>query len=408
MNLKEQRAAALKAANVIVDAAKADGNRGLTPEEVTEVETKSAEIKAFDERIQNQIETDAIVDGLKNLDVLEAQEESNMGAKSLGDHFVKSVGASLAGKAGTRFEVAAPEYKAASDVHIRPDSLVPAVTTIDTRITEGPRRRLTIEDLLGSESISGNALTYFVEGALEGDFEYVAESGLKPTMHFGDPTAVTEALAKIAGLIRESDELLEDLPFFKSAIDGRLLYQLGLFIENALLNGTGTGGQIRGLLNRVGIQTETALDNTDNADAIYRAITKVDLGSGYSADGVVISPADYQKQRLAKDGNGQYFGGGFFSGQYGNGGIIEQPPLWGLRTVVTPAIAEGTVLVGSFGQGGSVISKGGVRVAADNGGENFDHNRVTVRAERRLLLAVRKPSAFVKVTTSDVDPVVAA
>ena len=395
--LAEQREVAFKDAQALIEKVKA----GET-DFVKDAEAKVAEVKALDEKIKAIADGEAVVKGLANLEVIEAQEQTE-GAKSLGDHFVKTAGPALAAKAGSRFEVGSPEFKAADDVNVSGTVFAPAVTTVDTRIVEGTRRRLTVEDLLGSETISGNALTYFIEGALEGDFANVAEGVKKAQLHFGDATAVTEALNKVAGFIKESDELVEDLPFLKSAIDGRLLYQLGLYIENQLLNGLGTGGQIRGLLNRVGIQTETSVGAADNADAIYRAISKTELGSGLSADGIAINPADYQKLRLSRDANGQYFGGGFFAGQYGNGGIIEQPPLWGLRTVVTPAIAAGTVLVGAFGQGGSVVSKGGVRVDVTNtDGEDFIHNRITVRAERRLLLAVRKPSAFVKVTTSDV------
>ena len=42
--------------------------------------------------------------------------------------------------------------------------------------------------------------------------------------------------------------------------------------------------------------------------------------------------------------------------------------------------------------------KGGVRVEATNThADNFTNNKVTVRAEERVALAVRYPAAFVKV-----------
>ena len=153
------------------------------------------------------------------------------------------------------------------------------------------------------------------------------------------------------------------------------------------------------LLNRSGIQTETVSAAGDEADALFRAITKVSTATGLTADGILISPADYQKLRLSKDSNGQYFGGGFFSGQYGQGGVQEQPPLWGLRTVVSPAVSVGTAVVGAFTQGATVYRKGGVRVESTNShASDFTSNLVTIRAEERLALAVRKPAAFVKVT----------
>ncbi|ROP78321.1 HK97 family phage major capsid protein [Frigoribacterium sp. PhB107] len=401
MGLKEQLAAARKDAGEFIARLKADGHE-VTDEELAEARTKSDLVKALESRVERQ---DALK-GFEGLGAVDETPQNEAPARSLGEHFAKAVGDTLRiarGKKG--FSVSAPEFKAATDAQSIPTVVAPALTTIDTNIVTGVRRRLTVADLLGSETISGNALTYFVEGALEGDFATVAELGKKPQLHFGDPTPVTEALAKIAGFLKESDEILEDVPWLVSAINNRLLYQLGLVEENQLLSGTGTGGNIRGLLNRSGLQVITAANRTDNADALFRAITAVGLNGGIEADGLVINPADYQTLRLSKDGNGQYFGGGFFAGEYGQGGIVQQPPVWGLRTVVTPAIAQGTALVGAYGQAASVIRKGGVRVETTNSDvDDFEYNRVTVRAEERLALAVRRPAGFAKVTLSSAAP----
>ena len=400
MGLKEQLAAAKKDAREYIDRLKADGHE-VTDAELAEAKQKSDLVKELAGKVERQ---DALkgFDGLGHVD---EDPEPIRGAKSLGDHFVKSVGDQLRGKKGTRFSVAAEEFKAADDVHVTPSAFGPVLTQVDTNIVTGVRRRLVVADLFGLETVTGNAITYFVEGALEGDFQTVAENGQKPQLHFGDPTPVTEALKKIAGFTKESDEILEDLPWYVSVINGRLVYQLGLMEENQLLAGNGTGTNIRGVLNRSGIQTEAAADRNDNADAIFRAMTKVSTGSGLDADGIVIHPLDYQALRLKKDNNGQYMGGGFFAGEYGNGGITMQPPLWGQPTVVTPAIAQGTALVGSFKQAGAVLRKGGIRVESTNTNEDdFTNNRVTIRAEERANLAVRRPSAFVKITLSSAAP----
>lgn len=403
MNLKEKRAAALKAAQAIVDAAK---GRDMTDEEQTALDGHVSEVKSLDAQIAKAEKSSELIKSIGELaPEQEIEAPSQVHAKSLGEWFVKNAGEKLKGVSGSKFTVAAPEFKAASDVTVTGGNggvWGPVLTDVDRNIVTGVRRRLTIADLLGTEAISGSAITYFVEGALEGDFTTVAEGGQKPQLHYADPTAVTEALTKLAAFIKESDELSEDLPFLATAINGRLLYNLGLFEENQLLSGNGTGTNIRGILNRTGVQTEaaaTADDGKDNADAMFRAITKVSTGSGLDADGIVLNPADYQSFRLSKDGNGQYFGGGFFAGEYGNGGITVQPPLWGLRTVVTPAITAGTALVGAFAQAGSVIRKGGVRVESTNSNDDdFTNNRITIRAEERIALAVRRPSGFVKVT----------
>lgn len=403
MNLKQQREAALSAAREIAERAKADGNRGMTEAELAEVDQHLAKADDLATQIKTADEAQARMKRLSEIKDPEADERPSVEAKTLGEFYVKSVGDRLseAKAQGGRFSVSAPEFKAAADTQLV-GSVFDAVTTqVDTNIVPGNRRRLTVADLLGQGSLAGNAITYYVEGALEGDFTTVAEGAQKPQIHFADPTAVTETLKKIAAFIKESDEMVEDLPFLVSSINNRLLYQLGLFEENQILNGNGTGTNLTGLLNRSGIQTLGA--GTDaaagNADQIFRAITAVQTGSGFDADGIIIHPTDYQTLRLSKDANNQYFGGGMFAGQYGNGGISMQPPLWGLNTVVTPAIAAGTVAVAAFKATKTLYRKGGVRVESTNSNENdFTNNKVTVRAEERVALADRVPAATVKVT----------
>ncbi|VXB25084.1 HK97 family phage prohead protease [Arthrobacter sp. 9V] len=404
--LKEQREAAAEKARAIAEGAKA-AERALTSDEVGQIRSFVEEIKAFDEQIKSAMDADQLLASIGAMPESEKKNADGTEILSLGHHFVKHAHGALLSAKGSRFDIAAPEFKAASDSHLvttTGNGLI--IPEIDTNIVRGFRERLTIADWLGSGTLTSNAISYFVEKAtVEGAFTTVAEGGAKPQLHFPDYDKVTETLAKIAGFIKISDEMTEDAAFLVTEIENRLLYQLRLFEEAQLLNGNGTGTNVRGILNRSGVQTEAAANNTDNADAIFRGLTKVQTATGLTADGIVINPIDYQKQRLAKDGNGQYFAGGFFAGQYGNGGILQDPPLWGKNTIVTSAIAAGTVLVGAGKQAATVYRKGGVRVEGTNThGDDFTNNMVTIRAEERLALAVRQPAAFVKVTLSNAAP----
>ena len=66
---------------------------------------------------------------------------------------------------------------------------------------------------------------------------------------------------------------------------------------------------------------------------------------------------------------------------------------------VTPAIAAGTALIGAFGSQAQVFERGGTRVEASNSHQDFFiKNLVAIRAERRLGLAVYRPSAFITLT----------
>lgn len=414
----EQREALIKAARGIAEKAKSE-SRDLSLEEANEIKEKGAEVERLNENIKAAAESNALLASLGPLPTPEAEERQKGRAfGSLGEFAVTSLKTGLqrikerngGTVVSTGYDFDASVMKAAGDAH-------QVVTTgegflqpqIDQNIVHQHVERPTIASWLGAGAIDNTSLKYLVERAFDsatgGNFDYVAENARKPGITFPGYDEVTESLKKVAGWIRISDEMAEDTPFLVSEINNRLLYQLLMFEENELLNGTGTGSSIRGILQRSGLQTETAADSTDNLDALYRALTKVQLGTGLTADGVVMHPLDYQALRLSKDGNGQYLAGGPFLGQYGQGGVIMQPPVWGQTPIVTTAIPQGTALVGAGKQAATVYRKGGIQVAASNDvGEDFLYNRYVVRAEVRELLAVYKPSAFVEVTLSSTAP----
>ena len=271
----------------------------------------------------------------------------------------------------------------------------------DQRVVDvASMRDLAIRNLFGAETISGNALKYFILGAKEDNSApapgSVNEAAAKPQFHIVTSSA-TVTLQKIAGWFYETDELLEDNAFLKSAIDNRGLFELDAAINKYLLTT---------LLATSGLGTATyAHGGTVSADDIFKAMMTVKGASNLNADAIIINPADYQRLRLLKDGTGgtvgQYYGGGYFYGPYGNGQTAQQPGLWGLNTVITSDVTAGTVLVGAFKQGASVITKqgGGARVEVVTGDhDDAIYNRVTVVVEERLGLATRIPAAFVKIT----------
>ena len=325
--------------------------------------------------------------GTKHVDKEDEPEKEE--CKSLGDYVAKIV--KETGKKSTdRFNIVAPEYKSAAPMGL-PSSFVAPLADVDTRIVEGYRRPLLIADLFSTERISGTALTYFVESAtVEGSPAKVTQGNKKPMMSFGDASPKTVPLDKIAAYMKESTELIEDAPWLADAINGRGMYMHELAVEDYLLDT---------LSKTSGIGTSDDL----TAEGIFKAMMTVQTTSGFAADAIVINPSDYQTLRLAKDQNGQYYGGGYFYGPYGqNAAVAEQPPLWGLRTVVTSAVPQGKCYVGAFKMGGSIAKKAGVSVNIANTNEDdFIKNLVTILIEERLALAVRRPAAFVEITAED-------
>lgn len=410
MNTKQERDNLIKASLQMIEAAEKRGD-GFTDDERDTLKSNEARLAEIKSEIERADEDSALLAQFKGF----APEggsgtDSGSGAKaySLGDHFVKSVGDDYLARIGQKgATISAPEFAkdlsatdtiAVGDSESWPDG-VPILTDYDRTIIKPKRERPVVASLLGTGQISGNAISYLVEGPVEGDFATVAEGAAKPQISFGKPTSRIDAVKKIAGWIRLTDEFLEDLPFLKSEIDTRLMYMLQMFEERQLLNGDGTGQNLLGIRKRSGIQTETGASAEDDVEALFRAMTKISTATDLTASGLMINPMDYQRFRLNKDGNGQYMGGGYFQGQYGNGTVMDQPNLWGLPTVVTPAIEKGKALVGAFSLAATVYRKGGVRVEATNShSDDFTNNLVTIRAEERIALACRYPAGIVEVT----------
>lgn len=381
---------------------KAAQERELTEQEYGEIDTLETKQDEVLEQRRKENEKHAILERFGKLTDGGAgnmQQADGTGAKSLGEHFVQSNAyGQLVEAKGGRFSVSAPEYspdgaKAAGDPMLSEG----LGTTQYGQVVAQALNRPVVANLFASGALSATSLTYWVQDTTEGDFATVPEGGAKPGMTFAFHP-VTEGLHKIAGWYKISDESAEDAPYVVSVINNQLLVRLALAEEQQLLNGDGSGANMTGILNQSGIQTMSS--SGSDMETLFSAVTAIQNVAQLTADGIIVNPSDYQKLRLEQDANNQYYGGGPFTGAYGQAnGVVQQPPIWGYPTVVTPAIAQGTALVGSFQVGGQVFRKGGVRVDSTNSdGDDFQHNIVAVRAEERLLLAAYQPQAFVKVT----------
>lgn len=351
---------------------------------ITEGEKLRGEIEEKESAIKVAEKKAGLLNLIGNKDTEETDMEEKKTARTLGENFVDAVKAANISK-GKRFDVNAPAFKGATDTQTSPAGAVGFATTYDRNVVTGARTPLVVRDLFGAEQISGSTLVYLVEGALQGAPAVTAEGAEKPQIHFADPTPKTVSLAKVACHIKESDEYINDYPFLASAVNGRLLYELGLVEQNKLVTDLlATSGILTGTYAATGTAT-------DIAEAILQAAMDVQAQTGFAADSVVINPADWYTLRVGKH-DGIYYGGGYFGEQ-------NTPNLWGIPVTVSASVAAGTVIVGAFKTCASVVTNGGVSVEAVNTNEDdFVKNLMTIRAEERLALAVRRPAGFKKLT----------
>lgn len=261
------------------------------------------------------------------------------------------------------------------------------------------QQRLTVRDLLSVGQTTQNIVYFIKETSFTNAADMVAEEGEKPEATLLTTTA-NAPVKKIAVVLKVTEEMYADFPMLRDYINTRLRFMVEAKEEQQLLNGTGVGNQITGILQTSGIQTQAKGGDT-NLDAIHKGITKIRTPTtgGYDPDGIVMNPTDWQLIRLAKDQNNQYFGGGPFYGEYGVGSYELLPRVWGLRPVITTAISAGTALIGAFRYGAQIWQREGIRVESTNSNEDdFNFNRISLRVEERLALTVYAPGAFCTIT----------
>jgi HK97 family phage major capsid protein len=216
----------------------------------------------------------------------------------------------------------------------------------------------------------------------------VAEGGTKPE----SALAFTEESAdvrKIATVLPVTDELFDDAPAMRSYVQGRLIVFLQLAEENQLLNGSGVSPNIQGILNNPDILTHAKGADT-YADALYKAMTMIQVTSQLTVSGIALNPMDWQTIRLSKDTTGQYLFGSPLSGD------IER--IFGYPVVKTTALTQGTGLPGAWDLAAMILRRTGIQFAvATEHADFFIKNLLMLRVEERLAFPVFRPEGFCEV-----------
>jgi len=258
-------------------------------------------------------------------------------------------------------------------------------------------RPLMVKDLIAPGATGSTTVRYIREKSFTNYATTIGEGAAKPQALF-EYEEKDAPVRKIAAYTKVTDELFADYLAIASYINQRLPYMVERTEEDQILNGDGTGTNLVGIMQTSGIQTQAKGADSD-ADAIYKAMTKIRSIAFFEPDGIVINPNDFQILRLLKDSAGQYLGGGPFTGAYGNSPLVAFDSIWGKPCAITTAIAAGTALVGAFRLGAQYFMRQGLTVDMTNSDQDdFIKNLMTIRCEERLALAVYRPLAFCTVT----------
>ena len=276
--------------------------------------------------------------------------------------------------------------------------LVPSVR-VPGIITPG-LREFTVRDLMPQQRTTGNLIEFaselvFTNNAapqggstgspdITGEGELKAESGITFQLS-------SEAVTTIAHGMPVSKQILADAPMLQSYVDGRLTYGLKLEEESEMMNGTGSHGQLHGLVTQATQFTGGATNQTV-LDTLLKAFLQISL-SYFEATGVVLHPTDWTALLLLKDSQNRYL--------FGDPHNMTTPRVWGKPVVATQAQTLGQFLAGAFALAAEVWDREDATVAVYEQHSDFaQRNLVWLQAEERAALAVYRTAALVKGNTS--------
>lgn len=428
MDPRAKRKALLAEARTLGLKAQTDG-RDFTEEE----SARAVEIKSEVERLTGLIEkSDAAREALKALgandpdtdekevrdaqvldgksDRIEVRDRPLAPLKSLGQAFVDSEAyhafrKSFPSGAGSGSRIELPRTQLGGYKDIATGAKASLLTTDVARIQ--PVRYPTM-DMIDRPRLT--LLDIISHGSMAGSFEYVqitnvtrnaaivaeatgagapegADDPLKPISTFGTQLADAKPFTYADGF-EVTNQLLSDAPAFATFMNAELAYSINTVIENYLLNGDGTNGTPKGILNTTGVQTQ-ALD-VDMVRTVRKAITKVTRVGG-QVNGVLMSPEHDEAWDLLQDSNKRYYGQGPFGSGPGTA--------WGRPRIVSELLSgTDTMIAGDFSTM-ALLDREGLSIEAFNQHKDFaQRNKVYVRAELRAGQVIWRPNRLVVAT----------
>lgn len=190
----------------------------------------------------------------------------------------------------------------------------------------------------------------------------------------------------LAALVRVNLELLEDVPTFAGMIEGQLASALGLEVDRAALNGSGTAPEPRGVLNTSGIFTDDVGGPLANYDPMLDAIGKIEGANIAPAAALLPSGVKTDLSKLK-------------TGISGDLTKLTPPAEWSaLNRFVSNQVPADTVVIGDFSQM-AVAMRSSLQIEASRtAGDAFSKAQVLVRAILRADVLVMRPKAFASLT----------
>lgn len=261
-------------------------------------------------------------------------------------------------------------------------------STRSPRIVLDEQRPIQVVDLIPQRPTNQTAIVYMEETTFTNAAAETAEGAAKPEATLA-LTERTSDVRKIPVWIPVTDEQLEDVEGIQQYLENRLEFMVRQRLDSQVVSGNGTAPNLRGILNVTGIQTQ-AKGTDPTPDAVYKAMTKVEVTGQAIPNLAIFHPNDWQDIRLLRTADGVYI--------WGNPSEAGPERIWGLRVAKVQAATENTGIVIDTQFTELAWKKGMTIKVSDSHSDFFVTNKQAVRAEVRVAFTLFRPTAACSVT----------
>ena len=249
-----------------------------------------------------------------------------------------------------------------------------------------PSRKVHMRSLLPIGSLSTGLFTFPYESGGEGAPAAQTQGSAKEQVDF-DITMKDAAAQYIAGYVRISRQMLDDIPAMTSFLQSRLLEKYLVAEDAQILSGDGTAPNLQGILPVATAATGAA---TVDVEQLVQAIAQLET-SNYSATGILVNPTDWAAIMNTKNTNSAYTLPA--STVVTTDGSVS---IAGIPLYKSTAIAVDKFLVGDWSMGAQIMQNQGISVQfSEQDSDNFTKNMITVRVEARIALPIYYTGAWI-------------
>lgn len=253
-----------------------------------------------------------------------------------------------------------------------------------------------IADLIPQTTITQPAAPFMRETVGKTGAAETAEAAEAPEAEISF-TEDSAPVRKIPVILPVTDEILEDQSLVRGHVNNRLPQFIRMREDSQLLNGTGAGQNLEGILKLEGIDATTSYSLEANPtaqeklEAVFKALIKVQEAF-LVPDASVMGLDIWEQLRLAKGTNGQYL--------LDPAAELGTARVWGLKVVTNqnmPAEAEAKtpILVGAFAQASQIWRRSSITLqVSDSHGTNFAKGILAIKATTRLAVTHYRAAGY--------------